>query len=408
LVFRSLVLVALAGVLVYVLSLPPKSDIRGESDGTRAAADDAATGGDVGDGGPDNATGSAAVAEPVAQADRAAELPVGRLPEGVRLPREYIWISRERLLELPTEGAAWDNLTKAAQKPLMPPDVSDQDDPANVHLLAKALVYARTGRESYRDTVIQACLLAIGTEAGGRTLALGKELMAYVLAADLVGMPADKDAEFRAWLRDVRDKELQDKTLRSTHEDRPNNWGTYAGATRAAIAAYLYDRADFARAARVFKGWLGDRAAYAGFRYKELTWQADPNAPVGINPAGATKQGHPIGGVLPDDQRRSGSFTWPPPKANYVYTALQGALAHAVILHNAGYDVWQWQDRALLRAFRWLHAHADYPAEGDDTWQPHVINYYYDAADFPAPIPSEPGKNVGWTDWTHGPKAREG
>ena len=49
----------------------------------------------------------------------------------------------------------------------------------------------------------------------------------------------------------------------------------------------------------------------------------------------------------------------------YVYEGLQGA---------------------LLRAFRWLHEQADYPAEGDDTWMPHVINRVY-RTDFPAPVP---------------------
>jgi hypothetical protein len=28
------------------------------------------------------------------------------------------------------------------------------------------------------------------------------------------------------------------------------------------------------------------------------------------------------------------------------------------------------------------------------------VNYYYGTA-FPAPVPSRPGKNVGFTDWTH-------
>ena len=84
-----------------------------------------------------------------------------------------------------------------------------------------------------------------------------------------------------------------------------------------------------------------------------------------------------------------------------MYTALQGSLAHAVILDRQGHDVWNWSDRALLRAFRWLHEDAGYPAVGDDTWQPHVINYYYHT-DYPAPAPADAGKNVGWTDWTHG------
>ena len=127
---------------------------------------------------------------------------------------------------------------------------------------------------------------------------------------------------------------------------------------------------------------------------------------MGVNQPGTAKQGHSIDGVLPDDQRRGGSFQWPPPKENYVYEALQGALAQAVILHNAGYDVWNWEDRALLRAFQWLHEQAEFPAEGDDTWQPHLVNFYYGTR-FPAPIPSRPGKNVGWTDWTHGPPASQ-
>ena len=42
-------------------------------------------------------------------------------------------------------------------------------------------------------------------------------------------------------------------------------------------------------------------------------------------------------GVLPDDQRRSGGFVWPPTKENYVWEALQGAIAQAVILHRAGF-----------------------------------------------------------------------
>jgi hypothetical protein len=405
---RTAILIALLVLLAVTVLLPSKptdgpdrppqstTATAGNADEVRAASN--------------GAPARPAVEQTATPADRdrlpEGRLPEGRLPEGVEIPKAYIWISKQRLRDLPTDGAAWDNLTDAAAEPMMPPDISNQDDPANVHILAKALVYARTGKESYRDTVINACLLAIGTEREGRTLALGKELMAYVLAADLVGLPADKDERFRAYLRDMLSKEFPSgKTLRSTHEDRPNNWGTYAGATRAAIAAYLWDEAELARTARVFKGWLGDRGAYDGFSFKDRDWQADPDRPVAVNPKGASKQGRSIDGVLPDDQRRGGGFSWPPPKENYVYSALQGALAQAVILSRAGYDVWAWEDKALLRAFRWLHDVADYPAEGDDTWQPHVINYYY-ATKLPAPVPSNPGKNVGWTDWTHGPPAR--
>ncbi|MDO3386849.1 alginate lyase family protein [Gilvimarinus sp. SDUM040013] len=319
------------------------------------------------------------------------------------LPAHYIWIDRNRLLALPTEGPAWENLLTAANQPLGIPNLADQNDPTNVQVLARALVYARTGGEHLRRSVISTCMMAIGTERGGRTLDLGKELLAYVLAADLVGLEGEQEQRFRNWLSTLPEREYPSgKTLRSTHERRPNNWGTFAGSSRLAVAAYLGDKEEIARAARVFRGWLGDRTLYSGFRFKDRSWHAEPLRPRGINPVGATKQGYSIDGALPDDQRRSGGFLWPPPKENYVYTALQGALAQAVILDRAGYPVWEWEDRALLRAFRWLHVHADYPAQGDDTWLPHLINYYY-SENFPAPVPSRPGKNAGWTDWTHPP-----
>jgi len=106
-------------------------------------------------------------------------------------------------------------------------------------------------------------------------------------------------------------------------------------------------------------------------------------------------------GVLADDQRRAGAFTWPPPKENYVYEALQDVLLQAIILHRAGYDTFNWQDQAILRAYRWLHEQANFPAKGDDTWQPHVVNHFY-GTNFPAPVPSAPGKSFGWTDWVYG------
>ena len=72
-----------------------------------------------------------------------------------------------------------------------------------------------------------------------------------------------------------------------------------------------------------------------------------------------------------------------------------------MVLSRSGYEVWEWEDRALLRAFQWLEREADYPAQGDDTWQPHVINYFY-RADLRTVVPARAGKNVGWTDWTLG------
>jgi len=318
-----------------------------------------------------------------------------------------LWVGAERLASLPTSGGAWESLVAEAEGSCGTPDLSDQDQDTNVCVMAKALVFARTGEERYRADVVGALESVAGSGTyDGRALALGRELAAYVIAADLVDLVSydgSLDEAFRRKLRELRTTPTHSgpDDLVDCHERRPNNWGTHCGASRAAVAAYLGDEAELDRVARVFRGWLGDRSAYAGFSYGDLSWQCDPDRPVGVNPAGCTKEGHPIGGVLPDDQRREGGFTWPPPKANYVWGGLQGALAQAVILHRQGYDVFQWEDRALLRAVRWLHQQADYPAEGDDAWQPHLINHFY-GTDFPAPVPADPGKNAGWTDWTHG------
>ncbi len=299
------------------------------------------------------------------------------------------------------EGPAWDNLKANADKTLAIPNLSDQEDPTNVLVLAKALVYTRTGISHYAEEVTWAIRQVMGTEQGGRTLALGRELPAYIIAADLVTLPGDLDAEFRNWLRAVRTENLQGRTLISTHEDRPNNWGTHAGAARIAIALYLEDWEDLDRAAQVFHGWLGDRSSYAGFKYgRDLSWQANPDTPVGINPVGAMKDGHSIDGALPEEMRRSGTFTWPAPHENYAYEALQGALAQAHMLNRAGYDAWLWEDQALFRAYRWLNNEADYAASGDDTWETYLINYYYET-NFPVVNPARAGKNVGWLDWTH-------
>jgi hypothetical protein len=323
-----------------------------------------------------------------------------------------IWMDRAELLKLPTSGTAWSNLVKKTQEPCPVPNLSNQDDSANVCIMGKALVFARQGDPAFRQQVRDAIwtIVNAGTYTG-RALALGRELAAYVIAADLIDLKTFEpslDADFRATIKALLTTPTIDgpDNLIECHERRPNNWGTHCGGSRVAVAAYLGDLAELARVAKVFKGWLGDRASYSGFSYGDLSWQCDPAKPVGINPAGCMKEGHSIDGVLPEEQRRAGTFTWPPPQENYVYGGLQGALAQAVILRRAGYDVFEWQNQALLRAFRWLHTQAQFPASGDDTWEPHLINYFYAyvPASFPAPIPASAGKNVGWTDWTHAGK----
>ncbi len=329
------------------------------------------------------------------------------IPGKVQRPYIGIWISAQELSALPTSGPAWEALVTAAKKDPGKPNIQDQNQDNDVYVLAKAFVYARTGQKQYRNETISNLMQVIGTEKGGKTLALGRNLIPYVIAADLVNLPSDteKDQKFRRWLLDVLNENLDGRTLRSTQEDRPNNWGTHAGASRAAIAVYLENSAELDRTATVFHGYLGNRAAYHNFRYgDDVSWQCDPARPVGINPKGCIKEGHLIDGALPEEMRRGGPFQWPPVATGYAWEGMQGAVVTAEILNRAGYPTWEWEDRALLRATRFLYRIGWQP-QGDDEWQIWVINHAY-GTQFPTALPAHFGKNMGWTDWTHAPKGR--
>ena len=203
-------------------------------------------------------------------------------------------------------GPAWENLLAEAKNDTSSPNISDNRDNTDVYVYAKALVYLRTQKKRYRNEVIDCVMKAIGTEKRGNTLSLSRNLSGYVIAAGLVRLPGSKNKVFRKWLRGLLSKKLSGRSLQSTHYERPNNWGTFAGASRMAIAVYLNDEDELAQAARVFKGWLGDRNSYTGFKYgSNLSWQANAQNPVGINPKGAKRNGRSIDGVLPDEQRAS-------------------------------------------------------------------------------------------------------
>jgi hypothetical protein len=320
------------------------------------------------------------------------------------LPADYILMPRAELLSLPMSGAGWTNLLGAANSGASTPDIANQDDNNDVLVLAKALVFARTGDVRYRTEVMTLLRGAVGTEVGGRTLALARNLAPLALAADLITLrTADATFDtgrFRPWLKSTMTENLDGRTLISTHEDRPNNWGTHSGASRIAVDLYLGDSVDLARAAAVFKGYLGDRTSYAGFQYGDVTWQANAATPVGINPKGATKSGMNIDGIIPDDMRRGGSFsTIGPDGVNYTWEALQGVLLQSELLTRAGYPAFTWQDSAPLRAFSRITA-LGYPAAGDDVFQPWLINFRYGTSY--ATATARPGKSFGYTDWLYG------
>lgn len=320
--------------------------------------------------------------------------PVDPPPPPVPTPTgEGIWLSRKEIEALPDSGAAWEAVKSAASKPPGTPDLSNQDSAVNVNVLAQGLVYARTGLDIHREAVLAVIRSIISTTKLGRTLALGRELAAYVVAADLVDLDAPMRSAFESKLREIMSKTLEDnRTLAQCHEQRPNNWGTHAGASRAAVAAYLGDKAELDRCAAVFKGYLGDRASYAGFKFGGLEFQPDPANPVAVCLPGATKDGKSLDGALPEELRRAGGYN------NYVWGALSGAVAQGMFLHRQGYPAFEWMQKAILRAVKWPQD-LGHQATGDDAWLIPVVNKVY-GTDYTV-TNMGPGKNMGWTQWTH-------
>ena len=310
-----------------------------------------------------------------------------------------LWVGRDVVRSLPTSGTAWERLADDATGNWGSPDIQDQNSNHDVLTLAGALYAVRTNDTAMRARVVDAIEGAVGTERGGRTLALARNLTGYVLAADLIGYDSPR---FHSWVDGVRTADLDGRTLISTHEDRPNNWGTHAGAARIAAARFLGDTADLQRATAVFRGFVGDRSAYTGFNYGDAAWQADPGAPVGINPAGATKQGYVVDGAIVDDVRRCEcAVTSPAPRENYQWEAMQGIVTQATLLDAAGQDdVWSWSDAAIRRAVDFLYVQARFPAEGDDGFLTFLIDAHL-GTNYSAGSEGRSGKSIGYTGWTH-------
>jgi PKD repeat protein len=313
------------------------------------------------------------------------------------------------LAQLPMSGPAWERVKAAADGSLGTPRLRDLGNDHDVRTLAVALVYGRTGIEAYRAKAADAIMSAIGTEDGGLAAVLGRNLISYVLAADLIDFATfdpTRDAQFRSWLSAVRTETFSDGSLVREDQRRANNHGRHAGASRLAASLYLGDAADVAEAVAIFKGFLGDRSAYDGFTWnQDLSWQADPGNPVGVNPAGATKNGFSIDGALPEEMRRGCKFTVPPCFTAYPWGAFQSVFLAAELLSRQGHDVWNWEDRALLRAVEFIHGlettYGGWWATGDDIWQPWLINHAYGTT-FPAEPVTRVGKNFAWSDWLYG------
>jgi Alginate lyase len=310
-----------------------------------------------------------------------------------------IWISADEIALLPITGPAWESVAEYALEDWGDPALDDQNSNHDVHTLAGALYATRLRDAAMTERVTDALGRVEGTFSD-EILALSRNLLSYVIAADVIGY---RSATFDGWLkanltRPGHSRAGIDTLLESALRD-PNNHGAHARASVVAVARYIGDDETVGEVAARFRDWLGRSSA--GFEWRELDWQADPDRPRGINALGSEIRGVDVDGVLPEEERRSGGFTDPPPQEPYVWEALQGTIATAELLDRAGFEPWDWEDQALRRAMDWLYDANHYPAEGDDRWIPWIVNAHY-GTDYLTESPTRPGKNVGFSDWTHG------
>jgi hypothetical protein len=291
---------------------------------------------------------------------------------------------------LPTSGSAWNALKAAADaNPGTPNITCDQNQRAHPGAaLASALIYARTFDTAYRARAISLIEAAYPTAktCGNAILSLGRQLGAYVLAADYVGY---RSPAFVAWLSDIRTKNLGGHgrwfTLRGTADDSSNNWGTFAQASLVAANAYLGD--DLERDWLRFRGFLGDRSAYI-FRVpsdSEPTWDCGTDwTPVKVCP------GNPRHGAISEDAERSGAY--PNISLTYVQEGMQGLGLVAEILSDE-YPAWPLLAPVADFATRWKVWNAS--AVGQ-----HVPWLYNERLGISAPTkPAGYGRTFGYTDW---------
>ncbi len=355
------------------------------------------------------------MSSPTASAD-ATGTPTPTASHRPQDPTDYLLMSRADLAALPTDGAAWEAMLAIADESPGEPDLSDQDVRHGVNTLAAALVYARTRDVRYREHARVAIMDAIGTErvgADNSILALGRQLGAYVLAADFIELDGEDDERFRSWLDGIRTQELGGhgrwRSLTGTHEDSANNWGAFAGASRIAASLYLDDTADVEQAALVLRGFLGDRSAWARFQPVDdrADWACDGRRYTPVNRP-CTRDGIVLDGAIVRDIARGGNLRWPPGDLGILYTleALQGLLLQTELLYQNGFDdAWTWSDAALRRAASFVTASG---AAGGDGWNesatnrhvPWILNARYDL-DLPTRRAGI-GRVFGYTDWLYG------
>lgn len=324
-----------------------------------------------------------------------------------------VWISPHELAGLSMSGAAWDVLERDARRDPGEPDIADQHSHHDVYTMAAALVAARTRSEEKLDQAVARIEAAIGTEKRTPWLEIGRNLGAYVIAADLIrGTGYGLPARITDWIAAWPTREMPDNL--PPHEPRgwrPFGSGSNAscqeGFALAAVGAFLADRAVLDTVWERFRVFVGDASGEINLKTGiNGGWAHDRDNPTAIVPKGLLRDGKRLDGAIINDMARGADYKWPPVWTQYPWVGLEGLVPCALVLDRAGYPAFDVGDRAVLRCLEYLKYLRD--ETGEVLWADGkrareviaLVNHAYGTA-FPMSGPAGKGRTFGWSSWSH-------
>lgn len=345
------------------------------------------------------------------------------------------------------DGAAgWNDVQSFAATSKPAACITDQFSRQNSWAVANALVWRATASANARLRAVDAITDVIGkhnnTSCGGsgRALEIGRNVGGYVVAADMINLPAydsTVNSQFVSWLGQVESASYPGSpdadgngtsTLRDCFRHRPDNWGVHCAFTQLTIDIYQGDSTGWNDVAQTFHRYSGNRNVprwdniplssdfdWAGSE----DWSTTPSALRGIN-TGGTIPGTQLNGdgyIIRDADRAGNpntSGTCPIFDGHWA-GGWSGTMLVTELLQrlfddgrlSGQYNTVSPKDmtfNAPLRASQALQRVDNCNAEAishDDEYARFLVDDLYPDANFPTVASPEVGKVMAFTEFTH-------
>lgn len=334
------------------------------------------------------------------------------------------WITPAEIKALPTDNDEWKEVYSVASRSWGEANIAFQDSNHDNYVMAGAIVCVRTGE--FCDKTKSAIYSAIGTEGNTRWLNVGRNLLGYIIASDILGIRPDgnnnsDNTRIYNWLAGFLTKYLPDNNTGVPERLIPFESGSNASAQEAsvytALAAYTNDRGKLEYAWNRFRLYSCDKTSpetvidiKAGIKDG---WAHDEQSPCAVVPKGAVKAyngtNYRIDGAVINDIRRGGPFKWKPGYTQYPWIGLEGYVPTALILSRQGYKAFDLSEQSIARVYDYLWFLKE--QTGDQRWfdgkradeTTHIVNMYY-GTNYPVESTIGVGRTFGFTGFTHSKK----